>query len=59
MIGQGEIIVIDDFVSLEYQEKIKQNFWELIIIFLGFILRMLQTLVNSPVNTDQQWHINM
>ncbi len=25
MIGQGEIIVIDDFVSLEYQEKIKQE----------------------------------
>ena len=24
MIGQGEIIVIDDFVTLEYQEKIKQ-----------------------------------
>ena len=23
MIGQGEIIVIDDFISLEYQEKIK------------------------------------
>ena len=25
MIGQGEIIVIDDFISLEYQEKIKQD----------------------------------
>ena len=25
MIGEGEIIVIDDFVSLEYQEKIKQE----------------------------------
>ena len=25
MIGQGEIIVIDDFVSFEYQEKIKQE----------------------------------
>ena len=25
MIGQGEIIVIDDFISLEYQEKIKQE----------------------------------
>ena len=25
MIGQGEIIVIDDFVSLEYQEKIKEE----------------------------------
>ena len=25
MIGQGEIIVIDDFVTLEYQEKIKQE----------------------------------
>ena len=25
MIGEGEIIVIDDFVTLEYQEKIKQE----------------------------------
>ena len=25
MIGEGEILVIDDFVSLEYQEKIKQE----------------------------------
>ena len=25
MIGEGEIIVIDDFISLEYQEKIKQE----------------------------------
>jgi hypothetical protein len=25
MIGKGEILVIDDFVSLEYQEKIKQE----------------------------------
>ena len=25
MIGEGEIIVIDDFISLEYQEKIKQD----------------------------------
>ena len=25
MIGKGEIIVIDDFVTLEYQEKIKQE----------------------------------
>ena len=25
MIGQGEILVIDDFISLEYQEKIKQE----------------------------------
>ena len=25
MINQGEIIVIDDFISLEYQEKIKQE----------------------------------
>ena len=25
MIGEGEIIVIDDFVSLKYQEKIKQE----------------------------------
>ena len=25
MIGEGEIIVFDDFVSLEYQEKIKQE----------------------------------
>ena len=25
MIGRGEIIVIDDFISLEYQEKIKQD----------------------------------
>ena len=25
MIGEGEIIVIDDFVSFEYQEKIKQE----------------------------------
>ena len=24
MISEGEIIVIDDFISLEYQEKIKQ-----------------------------------
>ena len=25
MIGEGEIIVIDDFISLDYQEKIKQE----------------------------------
>mgnify|MGYP001229029489 CR=1 FL=1 len=25
MIGEGEILVIDDFISLEYQEKIKQE----------------------------------
>ena len=25
MIGKGEILVIDDFISLEYQEKIKQE----------------------------------
>ena len=25
MIDEGEIIVIDDFISLEYQEKIKQD----------------------------------
>ena len=25
MIGEGEILVIDDFVSLEYQEKIKKE----------------------------------
>ena len=25
MIGVGEILVIDDFISLEYQEKIKQE----------------------------------
>ena len=25
MIGEGEIIVIDDFINLEYQEKIKQE----------------------------------
>ena len=25
MIGEGEIIVIDDFVSLKYQEKIKKD----------------------------------
>ena len=25
MIGKGEILVIDDFVTLEYQEKIKQE----------------------------------
>ena len=27
MIGKGEILVIDDFVNLEYQGKIKKNFW--------------------------------
>ena len=26
MIDEGKIIVIDDFISLEYQEKIKQEF---------------------------------
>ena len=25
MIDEGKIIVIDDFISLEYQEKIKQE----------------------------------
>ena len=25
MIGKGEILVIDDFIDLEYQEKIKDN----------------------------------
>ena len=25
MIGEGEILVIDDFISLEYQQKIKQE----------------------------------
>ena len=25
MISEGEIIVIDDFISLEYQEKINQD----------------------------------
>ena len=33
MIGQGEIIVIDDFISLEYQEKIKQDLLGLENIF--------------------------
>ena len=33
MIGQGEIIVIDDFISLEYQEKIKQDLLGLDNIF--------------------------
>ena len=25
MIGKGEILVIDDFIDFEYQEKIKDN----------------------------------
>ena len=25
MIGKGEILVIDDFIDLEYQEEIKDN----------------------------------
>ena len=33
MIGQGEIIVIDDFISLEYQEKNKQDLMGLENIF--------------------------
>ena len=33
MIGEGEIIVIDDFISLEYQEKIKQDLLGLENIF--------------------------
>ena len=33
MIGEGEIIVIDDFISLEYQEKIKQDLLGLDNIF--------------------------
>ena len=33
MIDQGEIIVIDDFISLEYQEKIKQDLLGLENIF--------------------------
>ena len=33
MIGRGEILVIDDFISLEYQEKIKQDLLGLENIF--------------------------
>ena len=33
MIGEGEILVIDDFISLEYQEKIKQDLLGLENIF--------------------------
>ena len=36
MIGEGEILVIDDFVTLEYQEKIKQELLGVNNIFPGF-----------------------
>ena len=59
MIGEGEILVIDDFVSLEYQEKIKQELMGVNNDFLGFILKMLQLLVILIVNIDQQCHMIM
>ena len=59
MIGKGEIIVIDDFVTLEYQEKIKQELIGLDNDFPWFLLKMLQVLEILIVNIDQQCHINM
>ena len=59
MIGEGEILVIDDFISLGYQEKLSKNLSDLIMIFLGIILKMLQVLVIMIVNTEQRWHIIM
>ena len=59
MIGVGEILVIDDFISLEYQEKLSKNLSDLIILFLGITLKILQVLVIMIVNIEQHWVINM
>ena len=59
MIGVGEILVIDDFISLEYQEKIKQELIGLDNTFLGITLKILQVLVIMIVNIEQHWVINM
>jgi len=53
MIGEGEILVIDDFISLDIRKKLSKNFWELIMIFLGITLKMLQLLVILIVSIDQ------
>ena len=38
MIDKGEILVIDDFIDKNYQEKIKDNLWEKIMIFISLAL---------------------
>ena len=59
MIDEGKIIVIDDFISLEYQEKIKQDLIGLENDFPWHYTEVLQVLVILIVNIDQQCHINM
>ena len=59
MIGQGEIIVIDDFISFEYQEKIKQELLGLDNNFPWFYTEDVTGVEILIVNTEQDLVINM